>query len=386
MGGIAIIEVYGEKSRECIQRSLKVAKNANFSPERAHLGILKSEDGTPLDDVVVSQVDSHLSWCSLPHYSIGCHGGVTITEEILDLFVRKGARQVTMEELLDLGRQAGRLDPFAPEAYPLLLKAKTERAALYFHQIIQGALTESLRDLLSAFLEKRLDRQQLLDAMEAQLQASSQAIRLGEPLRILLAGIPNAGKSTLFNALVGEERVVVSPKAGTTRDLIEELGEIEGYPILWMDSAGIREEGEIDPVEQAGIAKVKATECDALLWLCDPEGSSDSWKPFRSNEQPRCVWMPIWTKSDQDSPVRSRSDGELQVSALKGEGLRELKLKILKHWLGPQNEQDLAPLPFTQTLRDKYSHLFQRIKLNEVDDVQAAFIECFGFSANFPFD
>lgn len=391
IGGISLIEVHGREAATRLGKCVRTRSGGGLpGVGQVRLGEFLGREGEPVDEVLVSGVGGAGSWTTLPHYSISGHGGRAVSGEIVETLVREGARRVDRAELLELGVRHGSLDPLAPRAHPLLLEAATERAALYFHGMFEGAWTGWLRERVGRLLRGEIDREELLRQCRQCLEHAPAAIRLGRPLRILLAGPPNAGKSTLFNALLGEERVVVSERAGTTRDLIEETGEIEGFPVTWMDSAGLREGEDLDAVERAGIERARSARADRVLWVESvvedgaPRGAAAG---LVSRPEYRLEVRSQVDRAPEPSPGTGEvPDGGIRVSALTGEGLEELRRAVLDHWLGPPRDVVLPPAPFTPELERKFGELLLRIESREVDDIPAAFIECLGLAGDFPRD
>jgi tRNA U34 5-carboxymethylaminomethyl modifying GTPase MnmE/TrmE len=184
--------------------------------------------------------------------------------------------------------------------------------------------------------------------LEALLARSRAAFRLGEPLRLLIAGRPNTGKSTLFNRLVEDDRVLVSPRAGTTRDLIIETIAIGGFPIELIDSAGLRASpGDI--VEAAAIDRVATAAPDAVLHLLAP--------PWTTGEEDRALeerWGDrVLTVHNFADLAGDRRRAGLWISSLTGTGLDELRAAVAGRAIGPHDEAiETCDAPFTRAQID----------------------------------
>jgi tRNA modification GTPase len=172
--------------------------------------------------------------------------------------------------------------------------------------------------------------------IEETLVASAQSERLRDGLTVAIAGPPNAGKSTLLNRLARREAAIVSPYAGTTRDVIEVHLDLDGYPVTLIDTAGIRETD--DPIEQEGVrrARDRAASADLVLWLTDSDGNGDI-PPEIARDGTVLVWC-VRNKADllgvkndaanpgqfAANPGQGASDGSFRISAARGDGVEDL--------------------------------------------------------------
>ena len=190
-----------------------------------------------------------------------------------------------------------------------------------------------------------------------------------EPRRVVLAGIPNAGKSTLFNRLLGRGRVVADAAPGTTRDLIEERTTIGAYPIWLVDGAGLRETEQT--IEGEGVRRMRASidEADLVVYLEPPEVVRRPKSPLP--ETAGRLTLKIRSRADQISPVDSSEHGELLgVSALTGSGVEELQEEILRRLFGAARPPLDRPVPFLrrheEILREARSALAQGRHAREI--------------------
>jgi tRNA modification GTPase len=399
-GGVAVIELFGEEAEALLARFFEARSGRGMEalprPGRVRFGWLRDADGEAVDEVIVARFSAAESWCGLPGCSISCHGGSGVTERAIGVFVSGGACRCDTAALLDEAWRRGALDLVRSRAYACLVDALTERAAEYFLRQYEGALSRRLRALLLRAAGSYGGTLGALDELRSLLDQAPAAIRLHAPARILIAGAANAGKSTLFNALYGRERAIVSPLPGTTRDLVEETIEIAGYPVVLIDSAGCREGPIADPVEEAGLQRVHEAKADGVLFL------REHHRPFGDREiellaglAPRPLIV-VRTKVDlagdgagsgagaDPAPLRrlgaklGRAEPVL-ISSRSGRGIEELREAIRSAWLGPPEGVVLPALPFTGDLCGRTRRLLDdwgRAGV-DLDALRKSFIECF---------
>lgn len=316
-------------------------------------------DGDELvDEVVASLFRAPNSYTGEDVVEISCHGSAYILQRVLELCIGAGAMPAQAGEFTQRAFLNGKMDLTQAEAVADLIAAETRAAQQSAMHQLRGGFSTDLKAMraelirFSALIELELDfseedvafadRSQLhllLDRIYASTTQLISSFRLGNAVKngvaVAIIGAPNAGKSTLLNALLNEERAIVSEIAGTTRDTIEETMNIEGILYRFIDTAGIREE-TADVIEQQGIARSrrKAAEADIVMYLFDtvtgdaPELElalgwlSELQKPF----------LLLLNKTDLPGAVPVIMDEALPISAKLGLGLDELKLR-LKHMI-----------------------------------------------------
>ncbi len=375
VGGIASIELYGDHAEAALAQAFR-SRRAGGLPRagRARLGVLVDRgagesdvDGEAVDDVIVARVEANASWCGLAGWTVTCHGGPAITDRVVDLFVRLGGERVTTAELLERAARAGAIDPVRQQAYPCLVEAYTERAARYFLRQWSGELGRRLLELAAGAAHDAVS------GLDAMISGAPIAMRLATPLRVLIAGRTNAGKSTLFNTVLGRERVVVSTLPGTTRDLVTETIEIAGYPVTLIDSAGLRAEEADDPVEREGIRRALEAPRDAVLFLTESPVELAADELVFLSRLPGAGVIVVRTKHDLRVPAPGTPAGvesiaapardavcsgeAVDVSAVTGFGVDRLRERIREAWLGPPETREIPPLPFTPDLVERVDRL-----------------------------
>ncbi|MCX9146870.1 tRNA uridine-5-carboxymethylaminomethyl(34) synthesis GTPase MnmE [Erythrobacter sp. WG] len=334
--GVGVIRVSGPAAYSAL---LALAGRVP-APRRASLARLSDASGAPLDEALVL-------WFPGPNTATGedltefhCHGGRAVIAAVeAALAALPGLRRAEPGEFTRRAFANGRIDLAEAEGLGDLLAAETEwqRAAALVNA--GGALSrqvEAWRErvlALSAEVEGVLDFSDEEDAADlpecftwniaalkeelSEWLARPRSERLGEGFRVVLAGPPNAGKSTLFNALVDSEAAITSPIAGTTRDVIERSVAIGGVPFTFVDTAGLRDEEAADPIEAIGIGRARGAlaRADVILWL-GPEG-----------EGPESAWE-IAAQADR-AAIHPKSSARFVVSAITRAGVPMLKQALV---------------------------------------------------------
>ena len=264
------------------------------APRQAALRRLKSVDGDLIDEVLMIRFDAPASATGEDLVELHCHGGRAVVARVLrSLADVAGLRPAEAGEFTRRALSNGRIDLTEAEGLADLLAAETEQqrqaaaamAGGAVRRLVEGwrtrlitlsAKAEAAIDYVGDDEETSIDVEQLRS--EAQALAAEWCHWLGQPttellnrgIRVVLAGPPNAGKSTLLNALIGEDKAIVTDVPGTTRDVIEVAVSLEGTPFLFADTAGLRETS--DEVERIGVAlaEQQIAAADILLWLGEP--------------------------------------------------------------------------------------------------------------------
>jgi tRNA modification GTPase len=253
---------------------------------------------------------------------LSCHGGRLAAQRIERDLVQRGCRSLDWADWLHVGREAGS-DTIEAEARIALAQARTERTAGILLDQLQGALRREMTaigDLVSAHPDQVRQRLQIL------LDRSALGLHLTTPWRIVLAGRPNVGKSSLINALVGYTRAIVFDQPGTTRDVVTATAAIDGWPVELADTAGLQ--NPADTLEAAGIKRARAqmTAADVLLLVFDLTRPWTREDATLLSQWPQAI--PVFSKLDL---LRAESDSRprgLETSAVTRQGIDELLRKI----------------------------------------------------------
>jgi len=353
-GAIAVLRISGPASLSLIQALSPPLMKTPPKPRRATLAPLVL-DGDILDEVLITFFPAPESYTGEDVIEIGCHGGLAIVRAVLGALYRLGARPAGPGEFTFRAVRNGKLDLIQAQAIGDLIEASTERfrraAFCSYRGILQQKLLfieENLIQMavrIEASIEFPDDISEEEDSLEIrEIQAVLQEIReiestafrrrlLTEGFRYVLIGRPNVGKSCLFNRLVGRDRAIVSPHPGTTRDTIEATVEIQGVPVTFIDTAGLRKQPE--EVEALGIERTREAieESDAILLVTEATASvtAEEQQICDSSKQPVLV---ILNKMDLVSEPPEREG--IPISALTGlrmdalwEKLDELTARLL---------------------------------------------------------
>jgi tRNA modification GTPase len=275
---------------------------------------------------------------------VHCHGGSWAAERILRGLESTGCQRESDRFALSLDPE---LDPIAQQALRCLSQAASLRTAAYLLEQFHGALRTELTAICEAALQQR--GVEVVRRLERLDRCSEFGRHLTEPWRVVIAGPPNAGKSTLLNALLGFPRALVHDEAGTTRDLLEENSLIDGWPVVICDTAGIRSTRQA--IELAGIelARQAVESADLVILVSD---ARERTKGVPRVEFPTQRMIHVANKCDllEDDTVAELLQ-ELPVSALHGQGVPEL-IGLIAKSLVPDPPPLNAPIPFTTSLAE----------------------------------
>lgn len=330
-------------------------------------------DGVPLDQCLAVVMRGPRSFTGEDVAEIHCHGGRAVVAAALDALLAAGARLAEPGEFSRRAFLNGRMDLSQAEALGDLIGARTQLARRLALRQLRGGLSVRIHELQSRLIDAAAHLEAHLDFPEEDVPAPAQAsilaamdeVRSGcemllatfsrarlvrEGARVVLAGKPNAGKSSLFNALLNRERAIVSPHPGTTRDTIEATVDIAGVPVTLVDTAGLREAA--DEVERIGIER-SAEElrgADLVLHVIDAsewaghggeDGTgADSLAELSGGALPvirllnKCDLVPSEALAQLDGLKGSAADGAIAVSAASRTGLDTLERRIAEQLLG----------------------------------------------------
>ena len=393
-GAVGIVRVSGKNLGALVQalcgRVLK-PREATYLP-------LPDETGAPMDHVLALHFPGPHSYTGEDVLELQAHGGPVVLQLIvahclrvaagLDVHHRPllaGLRLAQPGEFTQRAFLNHKLDLAQAEAVADLIDASTEAAARGASRSLAGAFSNEIHQLRDALIHLRMLVEATLDFPEEDIDFLKQADAQGqlhrlqqnltrvmgqtkqgallrEGIRVVIAGQPNAGKSSLLNALAGAELAIVTPIAGTTRDVVQQTIQIDGVPLHVVDTAGLREHPDVDEVERIGIARAwdQIDQADAVLFLHDLTRKDDAAyaaadaqieQTLQDKLDPHVPVLHLWNKADAQSVTTTTKQalatdptrGETQhitLSAKTGEGLPALRQQLLNvvGWQGGSAE------------------------------------------------
>ncbi|GDX41512.1 tRNA modification GTPase MnmE [Bacteroidota bacterium] len=341
VGAIGVIRVSGQQALSIVSNLFPSKDLATLPTHTVHVGFLQAGNKV-LDEVVVTLFKSPRSYTGEDVVEISCHGSPFVQRQVVDAIVQLGARLARPGEFTQRAFLKGKLDLTQAEAVADLIAAGTQAAQRAALQGLRGGFSAELKQLreqliqFSSLLELELDFSQedvtfadrtqlkdLLTRLESATDALLASFKLGNVIKngvsVAIVGKPNAGKSTLLNSLLNENRAIVSEIAGTTRDTIEEVLNIEGVLFRLIDTAGLRA-NTVDQIEQVGIERSyeKMRAADLVLYLFDVADPAEEVKQWAMDAQEQGLrFLLIGNKIDVASAdsIRARS-AQLPFSSL----------------------------------------------------------------------
>lgn len=356
-GGLAVIRISGDQALAIADRAFRPGGKHSTKASEAKSHTIQYghivRAGAVVDEVLLAVMLAPRTFTRENVVEITCHGGLFAAKMVLDTIVEAGARIAMPGEFTKRAFLNGRLDLAQAEAVADLISARTELALAAANEQLAGKLSQRINDLRDdlmrtlAHIEAHIDfpdediapdtREKLLSRLEQArdtiailLRSSSEGQLLRRGIRVAIVGRPNAGKSSLLNALLGHDRAIVSPMPGTTRDTIEETATIRGIPVIFVDTAGLRE-GR-DEIEVEGIRRSHETIARAELIL----QVLDSSEPMTAEDERYLAQFAdrkrILVCNKTDLPRRlvlsTKADPAVEISCATTEGIEALKESI----------------------------------------------------------
>lgn len=379
-GGLAVIRLSGSAAfpiaDQCFVSAATPPKALGTVPTHTlHFGRI-IQNGRVIDEVMAAVMRAPRTFTREDVVEISCHGGVLPAKLILDALLAAGARLAQPGEFTRRAFLNGRIDLAQAEAVADIIHSRTELSLQAATEQLAGKLSQkinSLRDQLMnvlAHVEAHIDfpdediapdtREQMIGRLREGLSFVRQLIQnaaegqvLRQGVRAAIVGCPNAGKSSLLNQLLGRDRAIVSPIPGTTRDTIEETANIRGLPVIFIDTAGLRDAQ--DTIEQEGIRRSHQSlqSAEIVIHVLDGVSETETEKLPEIRADRRII---VRNKIDLlPSPRPPVPEAMLDVSCLTGEGVEELKDRIRDTVWSGRIKADMAEAMINSRHRDALS-------------------------------
>ena len=377
VGGIAVIRISGDDAIKITEKIWRGKSPSEWLSHTAHLGSIVTPQGETIDNAVATVFHAPNSFTGENVVELSIHGSRWIQQQVMNLLTENGAQPAGRGEFTQRAFMNGRLDLAQAESIADLIAADSKAAHRLAMTQLKGTYSNRLKDLrnqlieIASLMELELDfseedvefadRKQLIEItseIENEVNKLAKSFRAGkvfkEGIPVVIAGVPNAGKSTLLNALVDDEKAIVTDIPGTTRDIIEETVELDGILFRIFDTAGLRTTS--DEVERIGVERTrkKVRESHILLWIEDPTQPLQPQQNELTNTlsllPPDTTILHITSKNDlsttpgnpsscTNSPERQTSEDRetaelpvmchLQISAKTGSGIDTLKSTLV---------------------------------------------------------
>ena len=398
-GGIAIIRISGDKSFEILDKIfVKKNPNADLGFYKLNYGFIKDCEKT-VDEVMAVRLKAPKSYTCEDIVEINCHGGTLVSEKVLELVLRNGARHAESGEFTKRAFMNGRIDLSQAEAVMDIIQGKTEKSVSLSLDQLRGDLRDKVNQFKKALLDITAHVNVVLDYPEegiddplpAELRNNLEKVyeeanhlidsydtgkKIKEGIKTVIVGKPNVGKSTLLNALLHEERAIVTHVAGTTRDVIEEIINIKGVPLVLVDTAGIRKTDDI--VENIGVEKSKQFigKADLVLLVLDAskELENEDIEVINQIKENKKKVIVLLNKIDLNKKINLAGhnlENIVEISAKDNIGIEDMQEKIYSYIVEEDVENSSEKLIITnirhktalEKTKDAIKNIFETIDM-----------------------
>lgn len=361
-GGIGIIRMSGQDALSIADKVFKSKSKKVLQEQRSHTihygWIIDPDTQEVIDEVLMMLMKGPNTYTREDVIEINCHGGMIVIQKILQLLLKNGAQLAEPGEFTKRAFLNGRIDLSQAEAVIDIINAQTELSLQSSISQLGGTLSQKVKNLrqelleMIAHIEASIDypeydmeeltyemiqnkTEMLLDQVNDFIRTADTGRMIREGIQTVIIGKPNVGKSSLLNALLREQRAIVTDIPGTTRDVLEEYITIQGVPLKLMDTAGIRETADV--VEQIGVEKSKEwmTKSDLVLVMMDASTkfTTEDHEIFKLIEGKRCLVLINKTDLPRKLDIKqvfAYVDKEqiLELSVKEGEGMDQLENRL----------------------------------------------------------
>ena len=374
-GGIGIIRISGDKSFEILDRIFNTKNpNRDLGFYKFNYGFIH-DNGKIIDEVMAVRMKAPKTYTCEDVVEINCHGGHLISEKVLELVLKNGARHAEQGEFTKRAFMNGRIDLSQAEAVMDIIQGKTEKSISLSLEQLRGDLRDKIGSFKKALLDVTAHVNVVLDypeegiddplpsnlrenlenvyaEAERLISSYDKGKKIKEGIKTVIAGKPNVGKSTLLNSLLKEERAIVTHIPGTTRDVIEEIINIKGIPLVLTDTAGIRKTEDI--VENIGVEKSKKfiENADLVLLVLDAsrELESEDREVIQEIQNNNKKTIVLLNKIDLERKIELDEFGLeniLEISAKDNIGIEDMEERIYSYIVEEKVEDSSEKLIIT---------------------------------------
>ena len=396
-GGIGIIRISGDKSFEILDKIFNTKNpNRDLGFYKFNYGFIH-DNGKIVDEVMAVRMKAPKTYTCEDVVEINCHGGHLISEKVLELVLKNGARHAEQGEFTKRAFMNGRIDLSQAEAVMDIIQGKTEKSISLSLEQLRGDLRDKIGSFKKALLDVTAHVNVVLDYPEegiddplpSNLRENLENVyaeadrlissydkgkKIKEGIKTVIAGKPNVGKSTLLNSLLKEERAIVTHIPGTTRDVIEEIINIKGIPLVLTDTAGIRKTEDI--VENIGVEKSKRfiENADLVLLVLDAsrELESEDREVIQEIQNNNKKTIVLLNKIDLERKIKLDEFGLeniLEISAKDNIGIEDMEERIYSYIVEEKVEDSSEKLIITnirhktalEKTKDAIKNIFETI-------------------------
>ena len=374
---IAVIRVSGYGCYDILKKIFS-RKKINFEDKRIYYGHILDENGSIVDEVLVSIFRSPHSYTGEDSFEISCHGGLMVSNAVLQIVLKNGARMARPGEFTKRAFLNGKMDLSQAEAVAKVISAKSSRALHIAQLQLKGNFSNEIGEIRKDILlllaenevnidyvdeelsdfskEKRLSMvNNIYERLSSILRASQSGKSLFDGMKISIVGKPNVGKSSLLNKIIGIDRSIVTDIPGTTRDVVSEQITIKGIPFTLLDTAGIRKSSD-DVIENLGIERtvdaIKKSDIILALFDLSSQLNEEDYDIINRLQKNSNRVIAILNKYDKKSGLFNKGiipfKRQIQISCKTGYGLEELANELEEIAIGNIADSDIVSMNASQ--------------------------------------